>query len=155
MIIVIVIVIVIIIVIMITIMIVMTIIIVMMNMIVMMTMITTMTSRYRHRPTFGFNEKGLSNLQGSLETTIESAIDSKELHSAKQVRILLMVWRYVIAYTNHSLAMLAAIDWCAVREDGSAIYREIFYAPTSWNVLGPTPRNEQDAITRSLDLYRA
>ena len=46
--------------------------------------------------------------------------------------------------------MLAAIDWCAVRKDGSAIEREVFYAPRSWNILGPTPGQEKDAITRSV-----
>ena len=46
--------------------------------------------------------------------------------------------------------MLAAIDWCAVREDDSAIYREVFYAPRSWNVLAPTPGDEKDAITRAV-----
>ena len=99
---------------------------------------------------YSFTDEDLANLQGSLESTIKSVTNLKELHPTRQVRILLMIRSYVVAYTNHSLAMLAAIDWCAEREDGLAIYREVFYAPRSWNVLGPTPGSEKDAIARAV-----
>ena len=99
---------------------------------------------------YGFSEEDLANLRVSLEKTIKAATASSELHPEKEVRILFLVRSYVVAYTNHSLAMLAAFDWCAVREDDSAIYREIFYAPRSWNILGPSPGKEKDAITRAV-----
>lgn len=99
---------------------------------------------------YGFSDVDLANLKASLENSVYSAMESNELDSGKKVRILVLVRSYIVAYTSAAVAMLAAIDWCAVREDGSAIYSEIFYAPRSWYFLGPTPASEKNAITRAV-----
>lgn len=83
-----------------------------------------------------FDTQDLSNLQGSLEDTIQSVMVGKHLDSSEKVRVSVLLRRYVVAATNHSGHVLATVDWCAAQSNGSVLYRELFYAADDVHLVG-------------------
>jgi hypothetical protein len=53
------------------------------------------------------------------------------------------------ASTNMEVAVLAAVDWCAARNDGTAIYRDVFYAAYSKMLLA-TLGSGKAAVNRAI-----
>ena len=97
---------------------------------------------------FGFTKEDFDNLRLSFAGTIKSV--SRQTQSRGKIGLHVLIRRYMIAYTNHSLAMMAAINWCAIEEGNAVLFREDFFVPRSWNVIGPTPGSEKDAIARAV-----
>jgi len=99
---------------------------------------------------YGFTEDDLENLRGSFVDTLQNALAPRTVRSDQSIKLHLLIRRYMVAYTNHSIAMMAAINWCATEKDGSVLYREDFYVPRSWNVIGPPPGDVKNAIAQAI-----
>jgi hypothetical protein len=96
-----------------------------------------------------FDKSDLANIRGSLEDTLAAAAKSKQLDPSDRVRVSLLLRRYVVASTNMEVAVLAAVDWCAARNDGTAIYRDVFYAAYSKMLLA-TLGSGKAAVNRAI-----
>ncbi len=96
-----------------------------------------------------FDEADLANIRGSLEDSLAAATKSKQLDPSDRVRVSLLLRRYVVASTNMEVAVLAAVDWCAARNDGTAIYRDVFYAAHS-QMFVATLGSEKATVNRAI-----
>jgi len=98
-----------------------------------------------------FNLDDLANIRGSLVDTLRAAADPASTSIDDRLRLSVVIRRYLVAHSNNAGGVLAAVDWCAARDDGSAIYREIFYATAEGQLvttLGEVKNRAQRAIVR-------
>lgn len=96
-----------------------------------------------------FDGDDLANIRGSLEDSLKAASSRAPVEGAGELRLQLVLHRYLVATSNVSADVLAAVTWCASDSLGRAIYRETFYAADSARFVG-TLGGVKDAVHRHI-----
>ena len=100
-----------------------------------------------------FNLDDLANIRGTLADTLRASASAAPAEIDDRLRLSVVIRRYLVAHSNNAAGALVAVDWCAARGGGDAVYRELFYAAGegAWvTSLGEVKNRAQRALVQRI-----